>query len=77
MSQFLMGSKSRTGHKKKRKGKGFSGVPNHEKRPSEAQTPHLSSHLVLRVSKKLVLQGERWSFVTIIQTKIYVLQIQI
>ena len=34
-----MGFKSRTGHKKKRKGKVFSGFSKHEKRPSEAQTP--------------------------------------
>ena len=34
-----MGSKTRTGHKKKRKGKVFSGFSKHEKRPSEAQTP--------------------------------------
>ena len=34
-----MGFKSRTGHKKERKGKGFSDFSKHEKRPSEAQTP--------------------------------------
>ena len=74
-----MGSKTRTGHKKKRKGKEKGSPVLQIMKGGRQKLKHhiCASHLVPRVSNKLMLQGERWSFVTIIQVKIYVLQIQI